>query len=248
MIQYITSKANAKIKDLLTLKDAKVRKERGLFLVEGFHLLDMALDADQVELIITDKVIEGIPEHIDQLIVTHEVIKKFSSQVTPQGVIVVCKLKERQVTCGERILYLDGVSDPGNLGTILRTAVSFGFNDVILSKGCCSPYNEKVLASSQGAIFNLQIQESDISFLQSMKQKGYQVLVTYLHGGKPLDQVKINKKVILVIGNESHGVSDESLSLADNKIFIPMKVMESLNVGVATGIICYYVDQYLSKI
>lgn len=245
MIHYITSRTNTRIKDLLTLKDSKVRKERGLFLVEGFHLLEMALEADQVELIITEKIIDNIPEHIDQLVVTHDVIKKFSNQVTPQGVIVVCKLKERQLSYGNRILYLDGVSDPGNLGTILRTAVSFGFNDIILSKGSCSPYNEKVLSSSQGAIFNLQIQEGEASILNTLKHKGYQILATYLHGGKPIEQVRLNKKVVLVIGNESHGVSEDSLSLSDEKVFIPMKVMESLNVGVATGILCYYVDSTL---
>jgi len=245
MIQYITSKSNARIKGLLTLKDSKVRKERGNFLVEGYHLLEMALEADQVELVVTDKVIRTIPDHIDQLIVTSDVIKKLSSQVTPQGVIVVCKMKERQIAYGNRILYLDQVSDPGNLGTILRTAISFGFSDVILAKGSCSPYNEKVLASSQGAIFNLQIQEKDYSFLEEMKGKGYQVLVTYLHGGKSLDKVKIQEKVVLVMGNEAHGVSEEVVSLSSEKVFIPLKVMESLNVGVATGIMCYHINSVL---
>lgn len=245
MIQYITSKTNPRIKDLLTLKDSKVRKERGVFLVEGFHLLEMALEASQVELIVSLKVIDNIPSNIDQLIVTSDVLKKLSSQVTPQGVVVVCKMKENFKPFGDRILYLDQVSDPGNLGTILRTAASFGFNDVILAKGSCSPYNEKVLASSQGSIFSLQIKEDDGNLIRELKDDGYQILVTYLHGAKPVDEIKISHKVVLVMGNEAHGVSEDIVKLATTKTYIPLKVMESLNVGVATGIMCYHIDRYL---
>lgn len=246
MIQYITSKTNTKIKELLLLKDAKVRKEKGLFIVEGFHLLEMALSNHQVKLVISTKVL-SLPTNIDQMIVSEDVLKKLSSQVTPQGVLVVCHFQKEVTSYQNRVLYLDQIQDPGNLGTLLRTASSFGFQDVILSPNSCSPYNEKAISSSQGAIFTVHLHEAEPSILGELKEKGYQVLVTYLHGATSIENVSMQEKLVIVLGNEARGVSEEALSHATQKVKIPMGTMESLNVGVAGGILCYLASRKEAK-
>lgn len=246
MIQYITSRTNSKIKELLDLKDPRIRKEKGLFLVEGYHLLEMALEAEQVDLVITENVLD-IPTNIDQIVVSKEILKKFSSVMTPQGVIAVCHMEKRKIAYHDRILYLDHIQDPGNLGTLIRTAASFGFQDVILSNNSCSPYNEKVINASQGAIFKVHLHEEENTILARFKEEGYQVLVTYLHGAYSIDQISIHQKVVIVLGNEAHGVEESTLSYATTKVYIPMENMESLNVGVAGGILCYLASRKIKK-
>lgn len=249
MIHYITSKVNPRIKELLLLKDPKVRKEKKLFLVEGFHLLEMALAANQVSMVITERVIDSLPDQMEQLVVHSDIIKKLSSQVTPQGVIAVCNMVEQKLLENERILYLDQVSDPGNIGTILRTAVSFGFQNVVFSPKCCSPYNEKVIHASQGAIFCLRIlEEQDISFIKQKKEEGYQCIVTSLYHARSFEEVTYQEKMILVLGNEAHGVSEEVIDLASERVIIPIQKMESLNVAIAGGILFYEMDRALKKV
>lgn len=246
MIQYITSRTNSKIKELLELKDPKTRKEKGQFLVEGFHLLEMALEANQVDLIITEKPL-NLSSNIDQIVVSSEILKKFSSVMNPQGVIAVCHMEKRKVLYQDRILYLDHIQDPGNLGTLIRTAASFGFQDVILSNNSCSPYNEKVINASQGAIFKVNLHEEENTVLGRLKEEGYQILVTYLHGAYSIEQVSIHQKVVIVLGNEARGVEESTLSYATTKVYIPMVNMESLNVGVAGGILCYLASRKVNK-
>lgn len=249
MIHYITSKVNPRIKELLLLKDAKVRKEKQLFIVEGFHLLEMALAAKQVEMVLTERVIEDLPDEIEQLVVHSDIIKKLSTQVTPQGVLAVCRMVEQPLLEQQRILYLDHVSDPGNIGTILRTAVAFGFQNIVFSPQCCSPYNEKVLHASQGAIFCLRIlEEQGLPFLEQKKKEGYRCIVTSLQNAIPFEQVSYSEKMILVLGNEAHGVSEEVLHLASERVMIPIMKMESLNVAIAGGILFYEIDRALKKV
>lgn len=249
MIHYITSKVNPRIKELLLLKDPKVRKEKKLFLVEGFHLLEMALAANQVSMVITEHVIDSLPDGMEQLVVHSDIIKKLSSQVTPQGVIAVCNMVEQELAEDKRILYLDHVSDPGNIGTILRTAVAFGFQNVVFSPNCCSPYNEKVIHASQGAIFCLHIlEQQNTSFIMQKKEEGYQCVVTSLYHAQPFEEVTYREKMILVLGNEAHGVSEEVMSLASERVMIPIQKMESLNVAIAGGILFYEIGRALKKV
>ena len=131
-------------------------------------------------------------------------------------------------------MLLDNVSDPGNLGTILRTALAFGYNDVILKEGC-SIYNEKVLQSTQGAIFNLNI----ISKFDKKILDGYKLIATEIKGSIDLSEIKKPGKHVLVLGNEGHGVSKEILELADQRVRIDIKNIESLNVAVAGAIAMY---------
>ena len=235
MIYQITSRQNDKIKELVKLSDTKFSKEMGLFKIEGFHALEMAVKAKVVKSVFLLKEDKELPKEIDQYIVSKEIMEKISETKNPQGAVVVCEYLKSSQKFDDKVLYLDGVSDPGNLGTILRTAVAFGYNDIILSNGCVSQYNDKVLQASQGAIFKLNIVKNfDLS-----KLNGYQILATEIKGSVDLDEIKPNKKHVLVLGNEAHGVSESILKLADKRIRIDIENIESLNVAIAGAIAMY---------
>lgn len=236
MIYKITSKQNDKVKDATKLFDAKERNARQQFIVEGYHLLEMALENKCVLSIFTIKEIPNIDSNIPQYLVNEDILKKLSSTKNPQGVVAICSMKKPSPIRGDKVLYLDGVSDPGNMGTIFRTALAFGYKDIILDN-TCSMYNEKVISSSQGAIFNLNIVSGDISTLKALK--GYDLLATEIKGSIPLEEVKPNNKHVLILGNEARGASKDILEIATKRIRIDIQDIESLNVAIA-GAICMY--------
>ncbi len=231
MIKKIESKQNQNIKDLQKLSVPKFSKEQRLFKIEGFHALEMARKSGALLSVFTTKEIKDL--EVPQYLVSKEIMESISSAKTPQGVICVCSYLEEKPIKSHKVLMLDDVQDPGNLGTLLRTALAFGYNDVIL-KGGCSPYNEKVLQSTQGAIFNLNIINYD-----GKLPKGYEVIATEIKGSVDLSTIiKVNKH-ILVLGNEAHGVSKEVLDIADKRVRIDIKNIESLNVAIAGAITMY---------
>lgn len=235
MIYKISSRQNEHIKEVFKLYQSGERKLQNKFIIEGFHLLDMALKAKQVVEVFTLKEL-NIDKTIDQYIVTCEILEKLSKVKNPQGVIAVCKCKSPSKIVGKKVLYLDDVSDPGNVGTLLRTALAFGYKDVVLSKNTCSIYNEKVISACQGALFELNIVEN--MPIANLK-KDYQILATEIKGSVSADEFEPPKKFVLVLGNEAHGVSKEILTLADQRIRIDINDIESLNVAVAGGIMMY---------
>ena len=234
MIKYITSKDNNKIKHANSLKESKYRKEYQEFLSEGKKTLEMALKAGCVKEIFTTKEINKIPEDIVQYIVSEDLLKKISSTVNPEGVVFVNKIYQRKAKRMDKVVYLDKVSDPGNVGTIIRTALAFDYDAVILSNGCCDPYNEKVVAASKGAIFSLPIISGN---LEEFKE-GRKVIVSALNE-KAVDirELKKPESFILVVGNEANGVSKDILEKADIVTKIEIKNIDSLNVAIATGIL-----------
>lgn len=234
MIKEIKSRQNELVKEVAKLSDAKARKQQKLFKVEGFHMLEMAKEAGLIHSVFTLKEINDLESTIPQYLVSEEVLEKLSSTKTPQGVVCVCHLLNEKPIKSDKVLYLDDVSDPGNLGTILRTALAFGYDDVILSKNCCSIYNEKTLQASQGAIFKLNI-VTDLD-LSKLKANGYQILATEIKGSISLEEVSKPEKLVLVLGNEAHGVSEAILKLADKRIRIDIKNIDSLNVAIAGAI------------
>lgn len=238
MIYKIESKTNQKIKDIVKLAKASEQKAKGSFIAEGYHLLEMALEANLVDSVFTTKKL-NIDPLIPQYLVSEEVMEKISLLNTSQGVLTLVKFPKTNQVSGDKVLYLDDVSDPGNLGTIFRTALAFGYKDIILSKNACYKYNPKVVQASQGAIFKLNIVEDDGYYLPRLKNLGYQVVVTYLRDSVPLKEIgKVNKH-LLVLGNEAHGVSDEVLDFADLKVRIEIEDIESLNVAIAGAIMMY---------
>lgn len=234
MIKEIRSRQNELVKEVAKLSDAKARKQQKLFKVEGFHMLEMAKETGLIHSVFTLKEIKDLESKIPQYLVSEEVLEKLSSTKTPQGVVCVCHLLNEKPIKSDKVLYLDDVSDPGNLGTILRTALAFGYDDVILSKNCCSIYNEKTLQASQGAIFKLNI-VADLD-LSKLKADGYQILATEIKGSISLEEVSKPEKLVLVLGNEAHGVNEAILKLADKRIRIDIKNIDSLNVAIACAI------------
>ena len=241
MIINISSKQNIKIKEIGKLiSDNSYRKERKEFVIEGFHLLEMALEDKLVKAIFSLEPIKNIDEKITNYIVSEDILKKISTQKNPQGVVAICSMRKEKEISHNNVLYLDGVSDPGNLGTLLRTALAFSFKDVILSKGSVSLYNEKTISSSQGAIFRLNIISGDEQNLIDLKEKGYKILATEIKGSVELKNIKKSDKQVLILGNEAHGVNEKILNLADERIRIDINEIESLNVAICGAIMMHY--------
>ena len=241
MIINISSKQNTKIKEIGKLiSDNSYRKERNEFVIEGFHLLEMALEDRLVKAIFSLEPIKNIDEKITNYIVSEDILKKISTQKNPQGVVAICSMRKEKEISHNNVLYLDGVSDPGNLGTLLRTALAFSFKDVILSKGSVSLYNEKTISSSQGAIFRLNIISGDEQNLINLKEKGYKILATEIKGSVELKNIKKSDKQVLILGNEAHGVNEKILNLADERIRIDINEIESLNVAICGAIMMHY--------
>ncbi len=250
----ITSKDNSIIKEIKKLKDKKFRTEK--YLIEGIKMLKEAIEEKQeIELIALK---EGTQLDLDLsnykvITVKDNIFDSISDVITPQGVLAVIKKKENKTINTEEdiIVVLDGIQDPGNLGTIIRTLDSANLKQIIVSKNTVDSYSPKVIRSTMGAIFRINVIEvEDVKeSLLELENKGFEILVTSLEGKKSIYNIDYNKKII-VIGNEANGVSKEVQDLAQEKVKIPMLgKTESLNASVATGIIVYeYVRQKIKEI
>jgi rRNA methylases len=242
MIQYITSRKNKIVLDTIDLRKNKISNEKKLFVIEGEHLLEMALKANYVAYILTNKHLNNIDDNIDQYIVTDDILSKISVSKSAPNVIAVCRYIDSKINNTKNILYLDNVQDPGNVGTILRSSLAFSVFNVLLSDDSVSKYNEKVIQASQGSLFSLNIQTCNFKEIEQFKKIGYKVVVTVLSSESiKLNDFKFNDKdkYVLVVGNEGQGIRKDILSIADYRLFIEMKNIDSLNVGVATSIVLY---------
>ena len=235
----ILSKNNQKVKEACALRMKKVRQEKGLFLMEGLKNLDMALKYGSVKQIFTAIGLPKLKQDIECYKVNDDVLRKLANSENPEGVVFVCEqLKPRKdKTEYRKVVYLDQINDPGNLGTILRTAVSFNYDAVILSKSSVDLYNEKVIAASKGALFLVDAYYDEIDNYTN----GRQVIVSALDDAAPLSECPKENNFVLVLGNESHGVSPEIIKKADKVVKIEMNdAIDSLNVAVAAGILMNY--------
>ena len=239
----ITSLENNKIKKYLKLKNKKYRDEEKLFIVEGEHLIEEAI---KKELLFDLLVLDEYDYKIDfpYTIVSDNIMKKLSDMESIPRVIGIVKQKEENYNFGNRILILDDIQDPGNLGTIIRSSVAFNVTDIILGLGCVDLYNDKVIRSSQVMLFNINIIRCDIkNIINDSKNKGYMILGTNVRDGIDVSTLVVNKYA-LVMGNEGNGVKKEIQDMCDKNIYIEMnKECESLNVGVATSIILYELNR-----
>ena len=240
MIKEITSAVNETIKQVLELKTAQGRQRQQRFIVEGFHLLEMALHAGIVVTIIALEPQKNLLENIDQIIVPPSLLKKLSAQVTPQGVLAICRMLPEAPLRGQRVAYLEGINDPGNLGTIIRSAAAFDLDLLIVSPDSVSLYNPKVLAASQGAIFTLPIKEGNMNDLITLKEQGYALIGTVLSSkALPLNKFAYPERFVIAFGSEDHGLSADIRRLLDTEVTIPMASIESLNVAMAASIVFY---------
>ena len=234
----ITSLDNKEVKYLTKLNTKKFREEENKFLVDGEHLVEEAYKKGVLEKIIV--VDDNYSFNCDKLIVTKEIMKKISLLDTPPNIMGVCKMIDERLV-GTKYLVLDRIQDPGNLGTIIRSAVAFNVDTIIMSNDTVDIYNSKVLRATQGMLFNINFIRCDlIDTITKLKDENIPVYVTDVSDGKNIKEIKDFSKYILVMGNEGSGVSDEVRNLADTNIYIPMnEKCESLNVAVATSIILY---------
>lgn len=254
-MQIITSKDNEVIKNIRKLKEKKYRDTNNEYIVEGLKLIEEAIEEDvNIKKIVVceeclkdseieQKFLYKIAKY-DCVYVSDKVFSLLTDVVNPQGMLAVIEkegTEDKINYADDVIVVLDGIQDPGNLGTILRTVDSVGLSQIILSKTSVDAYNPKVVRSTMGAIFRVKIIESEnlVETLKNMKKHKFKVVATSLEGSESIYNMDYNKKVI-VIGNESKGVSKEIIDIADSRIKIPMLgKTESLNASIATGVILY---------
>lgn len=259
MIQ-ITSIKNPLIKEIKALYRKKDRIKNNAFIVEGIKIIEEMIlnDYPLKNIIYTDQLLnskdgskffEKIKELNNLVYVPNNVFKEISDTENPQGVLGVAKFEHKSledIIIKERpfLLYLDEVQDPGNMGTIIRTADAFNADGIIIQDGCVDPYNPKVVRATMGSIFRVPLYyTSDGSNgLIRLKDMGIEIYSTSLDDSIPIYDANFNHSFVMVIGNESKGVSEEIFSISDKLIKIPMPgKSESLNAGVAASIIMYEV-------
>ena len=242
----IESSNNPKIKKWTKLKQKKYRYQSSEFIVEGEHLVLEAMASNVVKEILVK---EGSTGHLNPIfntmkptyILKENLFTQIASTETPQPIMAVCEMKAKTIEKDHRLLLLDRIQDPGNLGTLLRSAVAFGFDGVVLGEGCVDVYNEKVIRSTQGAIFKIPIEMHSLKdYVTTLQSKGVKVYGTSLENGSPLGEIEDASKMAVILGNEGQGVSSELLTQTDQNIFIEMtENIESLNVSIAGSIIMY---------
>lgn len=223
--------------DIKNLKDKKYRKENKLFMVEGNKFCYDLLNSD-IEIVTTltgDKNLKGFP-NIE--VVSEKMLSSLATTKTNQSIICVCKVKDYGIDSIGNSLILDNLQDPGNVGTLVRSAMAFGFNDIYLVDGA-DPYSEKVIRSSAGLIMNARLHICDFETIKQNKNKIANVFMVADMGGENINQICLpNEKVAVIIGNEGQGVSENFMNLANKIVSIPMATcVESLNAGVAGSII-----------
>jgi TrmH family RNA methyltransferase len=240
----ITSSNNDKIKKLKRLELRKYRELNELFLVEGKHLVIEAYKSGNlIEVLIDEN--ESIDIDIKQTHVTSNVLKELSNLTNAPKIIGVCRRLEPKTSIGNRVLMLDNIQDPGNLGTIIRSAVAFNIDTIVLGNGSVDVYNPKVIRATQGLIFHINIIEEHLySLISQLKQDNYTIIGTKVDGGSNLKTFNKTNKFALIMGNEGHGMDNNLEPLCDKFIYIVMNnACESLNVSVACSIILYQLDE-----
>ena len=242
-MEHITSLKNPKVAAWKALKDRKGRRESGCFLVEGRKMVEEALQsAFDVEAVLVQEGMElpggltmptyELPEHV---------LAAVCDTKTPQGIAAVVRMKE-QSALGKHIVALDGVQDPGNVGTIIRTADAAGLDGVLLSNQCADVFSPKVLRATMGSIFRMNLRTTDDlpGELLNLREKGYSILSSQLDGMPFYEREKVAAQFALIIGNEGNGVSEAVQQTATHRVRLPMRGgAESLNAAIAAAIMMY---------
>jgi len=236
----------------------KFRAEEGVFIAEGFHAFRAAVETTHYPIteVATDKdhlasVVDILPNDVPVYECSGSIMKDISTEKTPQGIVMICRQEALQFpdlgkVASEILLYLDRVSDPGNLGTIMRTAAWFDVKQITLSPSCVDPFNTKSIRASAGAIFGIAIYQSvDSSQIRRFAgRQGYRMIAMVPYGGTPPDKWKKSGKNILMFGQEADGLSEELIEHAHQFISIPGRGgLESLNLSVAAAIMLYEISK-----
>ena len=244
-MEKLTSLKNPKVQEWRSLKEKKAREEQKAFLVEGIRMVREALSSSfEVEALILREDYHpefDLPSEVPVYLLPVHVFQSVSDTKTPQGIAAVLSLKTLDAS-GPHLIALDGVQDPGNVGTIIRTADAAGFDGVILSPDCADLYSPKVLRSTMGSIFRLgfAFPASLPDMLNTLKKDGYSVISSQLDGDPFYERKEISSPFVLIIGNEGNGISEAVKAVATHRFRLPMRGgAESLNAAVAAGIMMY---------
>lgn len=248
----ITSSSNPQLKNIVQLnKKAKARREQGLFVVEGWKMYTEVPREQLHKVYISEHLLEKHPEvlteHPDGEVVSDKVFSSISDTQTPQGILCLVKQNQRsmwEVLKKENpfLILLEDLQDPGNVGTIIRTAEGAGVDGVILTKNCVDIYNPKTIRSTMGSIYRVPffiIEDLDET-LQILKSHGVTTYAAHLQGKQDYDREDYRGGTAIMIGNEGKGLSDHLTDQADCLVRIPMcGQLESLNAAMAAGIFMY---------
>lgn len=256
-MDIITSTSNEKIKRVTMLvNNAKARRKEGLFAVEGLRIASEIPEGVLEECYVSEgfaaehEISEVFGYETDTVVVSSSVFKKMSDTQNPQGILCVCRKNEETADdflagrrIGElRLLILEGIQDPGNLGTMIRTAEGAGFDAIIADENTVDVYNPKVTRSTMGSLFRMPvIYTQDLpAFIDDIKQSSVTVYAAHLDGKKSYREVRYGSRIAFLIGNEGAGLSDEITKKADELVRIPMQgKLESLNAAVAAALLMY---------
>lgn len=243
----IESNQNKIIKEVNSLKAKKERDKTGLFILEGKRLVDEIPNSWEIKYLLKA---ESYSEDINfekVYTVKDSLFEKISETVNPQGILAVCHIKEFDVTNVDYsnspfFVVLENVTDPGNMGTLIRTADAAGADWIFLSKGCVDIYNPKVIRATMGSIFHLPIYRNLnlMDLMEDFKNNNVKTLAAHLKGTSTPYKVDMTTACAVIIGNEANGLSDEISEMASDLVKIPMPgKAESMNAGIAGGILIY---------
>ena len=232
------------IKQIASLRQQKFRKDLGLFVVEGRKMVQELLrsDFETIGLYATEAFLNTYPSFSGAEAVSEVQMEQMSALDTPPGILATVRIPEQSdiITTSQYILALDGIANPGNMGTLIRTAEWFGIHDVVCSHDCVELWNPKTVQATMGSLFRVKTWKTDLTaFLRHAKDEGKAVYGALLEG-ENLFQIKAKPEGILVIGSESHGIRSEVLPCITHPVTIPRvgdSATESLNAAVAGGIL-----------
>ena len=250
----IESTSNTIFKQTKKLLTSSGRKKSGVFVIEGDRIVRdaVSLGADIEYIIVNDSYANGNDPNFCKCktyLFTDKLFDELKTTVNSQGIMAVVKYIDSpcdtiDYTKG-RYLYLDSVADPGNMGTIIRSAAAFGIDGIILSQGCVDVFNPKVLRSTMSGIFSVKIYFDNCKILSLFRDAGFQIIGTFPSDASPSDSFDYTGKCVIVMGNEANGICPETEEMCTCRVTIPMtKGAESLNVSVACGILLY--ESYVS--
>jgi len=237
-MNIIDSIDNKKIKELNKLRLKKYRDINDKFLIEGIHLVEEAYESGYLEEIYILQH-SNINIDIKTTYITEKVMKHISLLNSPTDVIGVAKKIEEKEILSNKIMYLDSIQDPGNLGNIIRSSYAFNMS-LIISKDSVDIYNDKVIRATQGMLFKSNLSIKDINYIKKLKELGYRIYGTDVKKGISIKEIETFQKSVIIIGNEGQGIKKDIKKICDEFIYIDMnKDCDSLNVSVAASIIMY---------
>lgn len=239
----ITSTSNKIYKHTRSLYTKKYRYKYNEFIIEGYKLFN---EAKRSNLNIKQIILREGEDFIDGCVyLDSKTFNSLSEMNNPEGIICVVDFIKQTYINADKILFLENINDPGNLGTIIRSAEAFGYNKIVLSDNSCDIYNLKTIRSAMGSLFRTNISYANIDVLKDYKSNGFKIYETSLEkNSKSILEIHNKEKHVIIIGNEANGISEEIKKYADEFLIIPMdNITESLNASIAASLSMFYLSK-----